>query len=571
MPRARSRQRRASIGRRCENPVAREVSRSASVSLRIILTMLRTARLVALFSLATGAALAQPSPRGPVTITDRPTAGAEARRWPPAQRLQGRPECAPGTPFPPPGAPFPCRWPLPPGGPELSLSAGVGTGLVSSDSFTTGSVFQLEAQADLFVTRSFGFGARYRFLNAQTAGDRESLALHPVSAGLRLRLFDNESARQSWTFEPEGGYAFTTGGRAEGGPFVGLSIARSVGGFMSESTSANVAVVLSGMQGLGALSDVRVFSLGLRLSPSFNAFAPLDLATAPRPAAFHYTWGVKWFMLGGSFGARDAFTLSPGFALVVGLPVTRWFEPVAQVDMAYWLRTLSPDEPAPIIFSFLGGVRLRMNGLAPLYASVLGGWQISTSRAPQTVGDGAIVDVGFGLNLLPCGGALQIGVHYRRGISHDAEDFNALFLVLGGTFGSREGSVGEAPLGSGAPARCGSSPTTPSLETRRYGAGAQVVATPVEVSVVIGAALLGGLVQFHIDPSALPIERLVRAGYVTVRVEGPPEALSQASAELRAALDARGVTVQHSATLAISGASEVRAVFTVWPPGARPR
>lgn len=494
--------------------------------------MLRTPRLVALFSLASGAALAQPYPRGPVTLTDRPPA---------------------------------------PGGPELSLSAGVGTGLIRSDSFTTGSLLQVEAQADLFVTRAFGFGARYRFLNAQTAGDRETLALHPVSAGLRIRLFDNESARRAWTFEPEGGYAFTTGGRADGGPFVGLSIARSVGGFVSASTSANVAVVLSAMQGLGALSDVRVFSLGLRLSPAFNAFAPRDLATASRSASFHYTWGVKWFMLGASFGARDAFTLSPGFALVFGLPVTRWFEPVAQVDLAYWLRTASPDEPAPLVYSFLGGVRLRMNGLAPLYASVLGGWQIATSRSPQTVGDGAIVDVGFGLNLLPCGGALQIGVHYRRGFSHEAEDFNALFLVMGGTFGSRVGSVGEAPLGNDPPARCGSSPTTPSLDARRYDASAQVAATPVEVSVVIGAALLGGLVQFHLDPTVLPMERLVRAGYVTVRVEGPPEALPQASAELRAALDARGVTVQHAGTVAISGAREVRAVFTLWPPGARPR
>ncbi len=533
--------------------------------------MPRTARLVALFTLASNAALAQPAPPSPVTLTERPMTSPEPRRWPPAQRLQGRPECAPGTPLPPPGAPFPCRWPLPPGGPEVSLNVGVATGLVSSDSFTTGSVFQLEAQADLFVTRAFGLGARYRFLNAQTDGDRESLALHPVSAGLRFRLFDGESARRSWTFEPEGGYAFATGGRSEGGPFVGLSVARGVGDFVNESTSANLAVVLSAMQGLAALSDVRVFTLGLRLSPSFNAFAPLDVATPPRAPSFHYTWGVKWFMLGGSFGARDALTLSPGFAFVLGLPVTRWFEPVAQVDMAYWLRTANTDEPAPIVYSFLGGVRVRMNGLAPLYASALGGWQIATGRSPRAFGDGAIVELGFGLNLLPCGGALQIGAHYRRGVSHDAVDFNALFLVLGGTFGSRVGSVGEAPLDGGAPTRCGSSPTLQSPEARGGYAGAQVAARPVEVSVVIGAALLGGLVQFHIDPSVLPIERLVRAGYVTVRVEGPPEALPQASAELHAALDARGVTVQHSATVAIAGASEVRAVFTLWPQGARPR
>ena len=62
--------------------------------------------------------------------------------------------------------------------------------------------------------------------------------------------------------------ARTTGGRADGGPFVGLSVARSVGGFVSASISANVAVVLSAMQCLGALSDVRVFSLGSRAPSS---------------------------------------------------------------------------------------------------------------------------------------------------------------------------------------------------------------------------------------------------------------------------------------------------------------
>jgi hypothetical protein len=79
------------------------------------------------------------------------------------------------------------------------------------------------------------------------------------------------------------------------------------------------------------------------------------------------------------------------------------------------------------------------------------------------------------------------------------------------------------------------------------------------------------MVRFQLNLAALPIERLLRAGWVTVRVEGPPEALPQASAELRAALDARGVTVQGYATAAVPDASEVRAVFSVWPPGTRPR
>ena len=98
-----------------------------------------------------------------------------------------------------------------------------------------------------------------------------------------------------------------------------------------------------------------------------------------------------------------------------------------------------------------------------------------------------------------------------------------------------------------------------------------VSAEPVEVSVPIGASLFGGLVRFQLNLSALPIDRLVRAGWVTVRVEGPPDVLPQATAELRAALDARGVAVQGYAMVAVPDASEVRAVFTLWPPGTRPR
>lgn len=99
----------------------------------------------------------------------------------------------------------------------------------------------------------------------------------------------------------------------------------------------------------------------------------------------------------------------------------------------------------------------------------------------------------------------------------------------------------------------------------------QVNVEPVEISVVIGASLFGGLVEFHIDPSVLPIARLQQSGWVTVRVEGPPAVLPQAEAELQGALSSQGVMVQGFARVAVPDASAVRAVFTVWPPGTRPR
>lgn len=537
------------------------------MSRRMIPSMRRTAALVAILSLFARAASAQTAPG--VYVADRAPPSLARREWPIAQRLRGLPVCAPMTPFPPPDAPFPCRRALRSAGPELSLGLGAGAGLIASDSVTTGSALQLDAQADLFVTPAFGFGARYRFLNAQTDGDRDTLELHPLSAGLRIRIFQDDVDRTSWTLEPEGGYAFTTGGRADGGPFVSLSVVRSVGAFVTEGTSLNLALAATVLQGVGSLSDVRAFTLGLRVGPSFNAHAPRDVATSARPASFHYTLGLRWYMLGLAFGRMDAVAASPGGALQFGVPVVRWFEPFAQVDMAYWSRGPKNDDPAPLTFSLMGGVRVRMNGLAPLYVSALAGYQVAAGRSPRGFGDGAVMDLGFGLNITTCGGSFQFGAHYRRGLSHEADDFNALMLVMGITFGSLTGSVGEAPLDHSATGRCVSSPSRGS--TQYVQQPVQVVATPVEVSVVVGVALFGGLVQFHLNPDVLPLERLVRAGAVSVRLEGPAQVLPQAEAELHAALDARGVTVRQSSTVAIGGASEVRAVFTIWPPGAGPQ
>jgi hypothetical protein len=453
---------------------------------------------------------------------------------------------------------------------------GVSAGHIHSDSFTTGPAMQVEAQADLWVTRAFGLGLRYRFLRAQTDGDRETLTLHPLSAGLRIRLWTDETERESWTLEPEGGYALAAGGRAEGGAFAGLTVARNVGWVASDTGSFNSALALSVLQGFGAMGDVRVVSLGVRVGPALNAFAPTDADVPRRPAAFHYTFGVQWAVLGARWGLVDAVAVSPNVGVVFGVPLTRWLEPVVRADLSYFA-PIKRDEPSPVSFAFLGGVRFRLNGLAPLYASALAGWQVVGGRSPLAYGDGAVLDLGVGFNPTICGTSLQIGVHYRTGLSHQATDFNALMLVLGFTYGSRGGSVGDAPLDSGRPHRCtpARSPHVPYGTAGQSPAPVQaqvaVVADPVEVVVPIGASLFGGMVRFQLNLAALPIERLLRAGWVTVRVEGPPEALPQASAELRAALDARGVTVQGYATAAVPDASEVRAVFSVWPPGTRPR
>ena len=118
--------------------------------------MLRSLGSVSLVLTMTASAWAQ-------TLAQPPTpAPAPEPHWPPAQNLRGLPVCRPGTPFPAPGAPYPCRWPPPPGGPELGFAVGIGLGHVRSDSFTTGSIFQFDVQLDTYLTRAFGVGLRYR-------------------------------------------------------------------------------------------------------------------------------------------------------------------------------------------------------------------------------------------------------------------------------------------------------------------------------------------------------------------------------------------------------------------------
>ena len=92
---------------------------------------------------------------------------------------------------------------------------------------------------------------------------------------------------------------------------------------------------------------------------------------------------------------------------------------------------------------------------------------------------------------------------------------------------------------------------------------------PVVVEVVLGYALLGGALRIGIRPDDLPLARLVRAGWVTVELRGPSGALGRAEGQLRAAL-ARGRARVDGFVLVPTQGREIRAVFTIWPPGAQP-
>ena len=74
----------------------------------------------------------------------------------------------------------------------------------------------------------------------------------------------------------------------------------------------------------------------------------------------------------------------------------------------------------------------------------------------------------------------------------------------------------------------------------------------------------------NIDVRSLPLAQIRDSGFVTVQIIGPPAALARAEAELRAALGPDGARVSGFASVAMPERMDVRAIFTIWPPGTRP-
>ncbi len=98
----------------------------------------------------------------------------------------------------------------------------------------------------------------------------------------------------------------------------------------------------------------------------------------------------------------------------------------------------------------------------------------------------------------------------------------------------------------------------------------EVALEPVIVEVELGAILFGGYLEVSVDPALLPLDKLRAAGLVEVELRGPADALVEYEASLRGLLDGEGVDVYAWASVKTSG-SVVRARFTIWPPGVRPR
>lgn len=552
----------------------------------------------------------------PGAATPAPMLVAWSPPPPTPEDVRGLPPCPPGAPRPAPGELYTCR----PHFESLSfhgmLTVELAPGWVDARGPVMGSAFAFAAGLDIGLTRAVALGFRYAYLTGGDAGfdgdDEDStddenttnLGVHLLGAGPRFRLFTDETAREAWSLELDGGYAYSWNDVSPSGAFVRVGIGRQIGMFIAGDGAAQIGLQLSYYQGLGVAADLRGITFGVRLLPEWGVPEPKNIDTRPESAGFAYTLGMRWAFFAASLDGEPGIALASGlFGLTFGLPVNRWFEPRVQGDISYIGSGGDSNEDAPFHYTGLAGFRLRGNGFVPMYLEAMAGWTHVVGTAPIDYRSGVVVDVGLGLNVSGCGGGGGFGVHYRFGVLAQNERYDALMLVFSGEYGSERGALaGEAPPprrsppsafrcgGEYSPARVATPPYLPPpapppppppptdvnidvngrIDVELPDVRVDVRIEPVTVEVTLGLALFGGAVRMDIDVRSLPLAQIRNSGFVSVQLIGPPAALPRAEAELRAALGPDGASVSGFAAVAAPERMDVRAIFTIWPPGSRP-
>lgn len=552
---------------------------------------------------------AQPPPEGAVAVSDAPWVPPPPR----PNQVRGLPPCPPGTPPAEPGEQYTCRPEMAEPGVQMSLPIELSWGGLYAGTPLQHSAVSFAAGLDFALSRSAALGVGWRYLGGgEAVGDGDGdgqddaetgyYSSHLVGAGPRLRLWTDETAREAWTLELDGGWSFVPSHSELAGPYARISVGRQIGMFVGQTGAAQAALVLTYLQGFGGAEDLRAVLFGLRLQPEWGVPLPLDVDEVPTPASFAYTIGIQGGMFGLQLGGEGGAGLVPSLGLAVGFPVTRAIEPRVLADVS-WFGGMD-DAPAPLGYGGLAGVRLRLSDLLPAFVDVMGGWQLITNHQPRAYDSGAVLDVAAGLYVVGCEGGAAFGARYRRGLLAANEEYETVVFFLEAVWGNRRGSLGGEPWPSGpgpiewscgggyGAGRAATPPPPPAppasavaevdanlprvggeidLEASLPEARAEVEidVEPVVVEVTLGLSLFGGAVRFEIAPSSLPLRQLRESGFVDVEIVGPPGALARAEAELRAALGPDGASVDGWARTA-TDRLDVRAIFTIWPPGSRP-
>ena len=479
---------------------------------------------------------------------------------------------------------------------------------------------------DVQITRWLALGVRFGVITGSDvatdlnldalddANERDFTAVQ-VSAGPRFTLWTDEASHEGWDFELGGGW-MGRGSRLDGPGFLAeAAVQRRVGGISEGGTSGDVSLGLRYQQGFGQASDFRALLFTMRAG--FGLSQPLPEVEPDTTPGFSYTLGLH-----GSYGLPFAAPgpLSPGslsaVGLSFGLPIGPWLEARLRADLVQRSQgTLeAKNQSSMLSYAGAGLLRLRLDRVAPLYFEAGAGYAANIGTLANYVPDApfAVFGGGFRVTFCQSDSALEAGIEGRVGLG-DNRGVDGIFFTFGGELAGGRRTIGEggfwcrfAHRRVEQEARDAERRTVPRpLEGGTFNGGGTVGGSiggggtvggtiggggtvggstvggsgtlyvapppppqPIVVEVLLGVSLFGGALNLQISPSMLPLARLAGAARVELRLEGPAASLASAEARVRAVIDADGKRIDAIARVA-TNSSQVRAVFTIWPPGAR--
>jgi hypothetical protein len=308
------------------------------------------------------------------------------------------------------------------------------------------------------------------------------LAAWLLGGALRVRLFTDAAERSGWTFDLGGGYLTLDGapepGRRPGwqhGGYLEAAIGHQRGVRFADGFAMQMGVSLRFQQGLG---DDVIDYRALLLTGSLSLEADTPAASSGGHAGFQYTIGAAAH--GGlsfyRFGEAGLSGLG-GAGVHFGLPIGRWIEPRARVDL-HFIPNAVERSTSPML-AFLGALRLRLDEVFPMYIEAAGGYALHYDVAGQRSPGTSVVELGIGARATDCSGgsdgAIEIGAHLRIGVEGPRTD-DALFLTIGYEY------AGGAPMfGQGERAHCRMTASEPDADRRGTPLGPSIPPPPPPV------------------------------------------------------------------------------------------
>ncbi len=539
---------------------------------------------------------------------EAPTHVPATWHWPrSAHVFRGLPPCEPGQLIPARGTgeSYTCHPPFRDPGLEVQshfhLSLGVGYDRAANVDRQFGGGFELS----LWPTRWLGVGAEWLATRSRgTAHDTDgdgvvdqvfpNLRLHAFSGKVLFRHYLNEASRSSIGLQLNAGYAISVTDRAPGHPVIGGGLTLSRGSMMNGDMAYDVELGLRYLQGLGGDGGRKMRSVLLTLGFGFA-----NRAHAPRNFHQPRINGPFRFAMGLVMAWQPELKTSMAAEMALGLNVHPLLEPRIRAELgAYTTDDARSEDRTPFSRFITGSLGLRLYlARLPLYLEVGSGAIGIYGDTPREIGPGAFVDARIGAIYTNCNGGGLLYFRYRAGVAGEYRGEHQIALTLEWTLGNydrrqayrRQMAIRQACPGTGGGANPvppapppepepEPQPETPSAELDAGGSvevelpDVSVEVEPVSVEVVLGYVLFGGAVDMRIDVRSLPIAQLREAGWVSVEIVGPPAARARARAELNAILDREGITVNAETEAEGEGAAQaVKARFTIWPPGTRPR